>query len=506
MPKRIVPLVCVVVVCTFAVAVRYLPRWEWPDARHESVQYETALAARHVWIQFFRIDPTPDEVSWATAAGRKYFTSPPVLPALVASTYAMTGGEHPVAFLVFNTLAWLAAGAFVFATTRTLTGYNGAALVCASWFLLTPGGVAVTRCFQVDALLVCGFAFGVWALTRAGACRSWGGAVLTGVGLGAAAFLKPGILLLPIAGGLAWLALVSPRGEPRVRVVAKCAVCGVLAAGPSVAYALLMLRHHVGDKMAPDLLLSFNFYKSLLGRIEEVVGLPALVLAAVGFVVAVRRCQALVGLGLGYVAFCLLFSRHTSTHDYYHAPLLVLVAVLAGHPVANALQRVVALRPPLARRLVAGAGVALAAYFAATNAFDIGVAPLRFQLRSSFSGDRRILDTNELAAVRGAIPAGEFVFALSRDYSFPLAYHGWVHPSNWPVSVNLPPPLRTEQGVECRLRAVQSHLKIRYFVVTDLSDFEAQPALRAVLDRIGQPELRWGSVLYRLTAPSEHNG
>jgi len=72
-----------------------------------------------------------------------------VLQTLTALTYLPDGVERPWTAVIFTSVAWLAASAFIFSAVRRLTGWPGALLAFA-YILLAPFGVAVSQSFQPE--------------------------------------------------------------------------------------------------------------------------------------------------------------------------------------------------------------------------------------------------------------------------------------------------------------------------------------------------------------------
>ena len=66
---------------------------EWPFPFFDSVQYESALAARALWVAADPAARTPERAAWFAEARFGHVVSPPVLPAFVAATYAVSGRE-----------------------------------------------------------------------------------------------------------------------------------------------------------------------------------------------------------------------------------------------------------------------------------------------------------------------------------------------------------------------------------------------------------------------------
>ncbi|MBX9627005.1 MAG: hypothetical protein K2X82_24600, partial [Gemmataceae bacterium] len=165
---RRAPLVFAALVAVVAVVWRLVGLTDWPSPDYPTLQYESALAARPVWLAADPRARTPDRAAWLDAAGTQNVTSPPVLPGLVAAVSAATGEEVPWASRLFATGFWLAAGVLIGAAAVRLTGSRCAGAVGFAWFVLCPVGMVMSRSFQVEAVLVFALAAATYHLARPG--------------------------------------------------------------------------------------------------------------------------------------------------------------------------------------------------------------------------------------------------------------------------------------------------------------------------------------------------
>ena len=229
---------------------------------------------------------------------------------------------------------WLLGGWFLCRTARDLAPGRAGAFASLAFYLLLPFGITVSESFQPEALLVLAFLTGVWVLRRPG-LETWRGTLTAGAVCGLAALVKPGFALFPLLG--AYLALsVSSRGVRRVLISPQAYLFGALVLLPATIYALLFLRHHVEQKMVPELLGSTAFYSGWWLNIRGVLlGWVAPLAALVGAVILLRRRDPLVvGLLGGYLAFCLCFTWHIMAVDYYQV-ILIPIAALCLAPLAQ---------------------------------------------------------------------------------------------------------------------------------------------------------------------------
>ncbi|HYH68469.1 MAG TPA: glycosyltransferase family 39 protein [Urbifossiella sp.] len=500
------PLVVAGLIAAVAIGWRLVDAADWPGDRYPSLEYESALAARTVWLAADARARTPERELWLRTTGTQYVTSPPFLPALVASVYAATGEECPWVSRVFMAGFWVAGGALVGAAGARLTGSRWAGVAAFAWLVLCPFGMMVSRSFQTESLLV--FALGgvAWHLARAAPDGTWRRTGRNAVVCGLAALVKPGVLFPPILGAFA-AALLSPSvtGGP-VRKLLHFAAVAVAVVAPGTVYAWLLLRHHSGRFM-PRLLGEGWYYEGVAQNAWDVVG-PVLGVGLVGVVMAARAGVLLpAGLLLGHAVTLAVFTYHAATHDYYQVPLLVITALAGAWPVAwvdRLLQR---------RgwdRFVPG--VALAAvvgYLIVTRDPDIGPwrwLPAERERLARETAVRRARAV-QAEAVRAAVGAGTPVIELTEGYGYPLRFHGWVDAVSWPTAGS---QFYMEQAAggtwkfsaEAYL-AELTRTDRPYFVVAHADQWEKQTPLRAVLARYGPPnEPVPGVLIFTLRRPA----
>src|SRR5262249_39643044 len=209
------------------------------------------------------------------------------------------------------------------------TGSRWAGLVAFAWFVLAPYGLLVSRSFQAEPVLACAFAAAMWHLSRPGRGQTWSETLVCGCGGGLGAFATPGVLFAPLLAVFAALVLRS-RSARGIDLMAHVAAFAMLMAAPSLAYVALVLNHRGGELM-PQLLAERWFYEGLAKMVAAVVGYPALAVGLAGAGVAARSGHYLLAALLaGYPAYIGLFTYHCATHDYYHTPLMVPVALGLG--------------------------------------------------------------------------------------------------------------------------------------------------------------------------------
>jgi hypothetical protein len=320
-------------------------------------------------------------------------------------------------------------------------------------------------------VLMCGFAVAVWHLSRPGRTLTWRETLLGGCVCGLCAFTKPGVLFAPLAAGFAAIILISREHALTKRLV-HVAAFTVLLVLPSFVYVALVLNGRGGELM-PGLLLEAWYYQGVEKMVARAVGHPALALGLYGACLAVRAGdRLLVGLLAGYVGYLGIFTYHAATHDYYHAPLMVPVALGLGWAAAR-------LRTCV--RLAVFAVIAVAGYLL--------VASLMQAPRADVAAARQQRDANYRTA-REVVGPGANVIALTEEHGYPLEMQTWLRVVSWPPRHDI--PIMVRAGVLPAGFTPDSHVAnhvadgCTFAVVTDFAEFDRQPELRAALEKRGR--------------------
>jgi len=494
-PAHRLPLVVACLISAAAIGWRLVDVTEWPYPADNTVQYESALAARAIWVAASPAARTPEREAWYRAVGFYHVVSPPVLPALVVACYLISGEEIPWVSKVFTALFWAAAGWLMLAALVRQGVSRWAAVAAMTYLTFTPFGQLVARSFQTESVVVFAFAAAVLCLARPGRGLGWRETVTVGLACGLAAAVKPGTLQLPLAAGFAAWAMTATGSAGR-----KFAATGLfisLLLLPSAIYALVRLGDR-GGMIRPHLLADAAFYRAVADMIRRTVGYPALTVGLIGAVLAARAGYPLTaGLFVGYAGYVATFTYHCSTHPYYHTPLMVPVALGVGwaaqaliHVVrrmAEVSARAVGVRDWAARARWLVAAVMLAAlarYVYATRTPWAGpwrwTANNRAGLAAAHEKEANLTElVSEIAATMR--PGGRAV-ALTSDYGY--AYEYWTNTRVllWPRT--------TEPGPSGRPAAARLDSAIAagfdYFAVYDLPEYAAQPDLQAALVRRGR--------------------
>ena len=462
-----------------ALALRLYHVDEPPLNFHATRQYRSLLIARaHYYDSLGSVSGSRAEIARINRE-RQGTLEPPILEKLVAVGYRLAGGERFWVPRVLSSIFWLVGGAFLYLIARRLVPSREAALLALAFYLFLPFAVVASRSFQPDGLMICLVLFAVWALlwSRAEPARL---PVSVAMAACAAAILVKPVALFVLAGAVAGMEFSNGRRAGLLRGSST----RILAVSPLpsvVFYGWGMLTSHTLQQQArasfvPGLVVDRFFWKGWLGNLDDVIGLTTLFIAFVGVVVADRLCRhVLTGLWLGYGVFCVVFSYHIATHDYYHLQVVPIAALSIAPLVAVVAERLIADRRTVQVSLrVAALGMLCLA---------LGVSAIaargRLLVRSGLEDRPRIA-----AEIGRHVRHSTNTVYLSSDYGLPLEFHGELAGRPWPLVSDLEWERlagMTPPDAEHRFRTDYAGDGPEYFIVADLPEFDRQPDLKRFL-------------------------
>ena len=155
-----------------------------------------------------------------------------------------------------------------------------------------------------------------------------------------------------------------------------------------------------------------EFYADWLAMIKTLCGLSLLAAGVIGVFLSQKELKpVLLGAWAGYVLYGLIFPYQYLTHEYYHLPLVALLAVSLA-PVFEAIMNNLSRQTWLWK--VAVAGVILFASF-----YSLYVS------RSILFANDYSFEPYSWQLVGEAIPEESNFIGLTADYGMRLRYYGW---------------------------------------------------------------------------------
>lgn len=460
-----------------ALGIRLYHVDEPPLNFHATRQYRSLIIARGF---YYAGNPSIRESSRKVARvsmERQGLLEPPIVEFLVSTIYRIVGEERFWIPRLVSSLFWLSGCIFLYLIVRRLAD-EVAAVFATAFYLFLPFAVIASRSFQPDPFMVMLLLASIYLILRYYDAPSHWWLVSMAV-VSALTFLVKPISVFAVLAVFFSLT-VWREGIRRVFINAHTWLFVVLSLLPTTVFYLYgiigagFLRTQAQSSFVPQLVFDPFFWKGWLSNIDQVVGFPVFVTALVGLALVRPGLPraTMIGWWAGYGVFCLVFSYHIATHDYYHLQLVPIVALSLGLMVSLVFERVFELHREWYWRV----GVA-------------GIAVLALLLSLAVSGTRLVNPDFE-KQVNAAIQIGSRVehstntVYLASDYGLSLEYHGELSGRPWPLVSDLEwerlaglPVLSARQ----RFYTWFAKDSPEYFIVEDLNEFEQQPELKEFL-------------------------
>jgi 4-amino-4-deoxy-L-arabinose transferase-like glycosyltransferase len=489
---RLLSLGLVVLLLGLGLAIRLYDLSDLPLDFHPTRQLLSHLKARGMYFQ-----GQPDVPDWQRKMAIKQWRTraevePEVFERLVAFTYRFTGVNTSVA-RVYASLFWILGGVFLFLLAREV-GDSEAALIALSYYLFLPYGIVASRSFQPDVLMVMFILIFWWAFVAWTRLETWKWAVIAGIAGGLAIYVKFVAAFFIIGAAVGWGLGIFGVRLLRNRQVWLITALGIIPAGLYLYDGVVregFLGRQFSGRFVPELLLSPLNYLQWAGMANLAAGGLAIAVGLLGLLTVRSRGLRwmLAGLWGAYLLFGLFFNYHVATHDYYHLPLIALVA-LSMVPVAAAIVGELAPKVPRPWVRTAIAAILLYAVFGAS-----------WDARTQLSAVNYRPQAGMWAEIGNRLEHGPNVVALTQDYGSRLAYWGWQNTAAWPYLGDF--EYRQVRGGSLEFTEAFEQLTQgnTYFLVTDFVELGRQPELR---DRLKTYEVFAegdGYVIYNLESP-----
>ncbi len=449
---------------------------------HPARQLFAGLKARGIYYEAHPYLLPAWQLEFALQQRRELPTiEPEILEHLVAWTYTFSG-EHLWVARLYTSFFWVAGGFFLWDLARRRFS-TGTAFLSLAFYLFLPYAVIASRSFQPDPLMVAALIAFWWALDRWLETPSWGHTLTAALAGGLAILLKfPAAFFVypPFLGGL-----IVETYRPRLKRMETIAL-GMLMALPAALYLFYglwagFLGQQFNGRFFPQLWLQPITYLQWMQeaqRAGSVVGI-SLGLLGLGLLfsplpkhIPSYFSPMLLSLWVGYLLYGFTFTHHITTHDYYHLPLIPLMALSAAPFFALVLT---ALRPHLQFPFLRGVFVLIGLYALLGTLWG-----LRAQMKAVDYRPQAAMWA-EIGEKLGHRPG---VLALTADYGLSLAYWGWQPSQAWPTAAELAYRQQRNERFNPQALFVEMSAGKRYFLVTEFADLRRQPFLEAYLQTL----------------------
>ena len=306
---------------------------------HSTRQLRSYIIARAV---FYKDNPAfSDQVQkQALALADLEVYEPPILEQLVGLTYKMVGQELFWIARIHMALYWVLGGLAIFLIGKRFFAFPTTLIGLVFYFFL-PFSVISSRSFQPDPFMTMWMLWTVYALVRWYENPNWKWTIIAGC-LGGAAILVKVVAAAFVMAMMGFVSLAIYGIKRILRTPYPWVMIGI-AVAPTLAYYLLFHQQRTGSFLSfwtlafLNLLTDPGFYADWLAMIKGLMGLNLFLLGVLGIAFARDALKPiLAGAWAGYVLYGLVFPYQYTTHEYYHVPLIAIVA-LSIMPVADIL-------------------------------------------------------------------------------------------------------------------------------------------------------------------------
>lgn len=431
--------------------------------------YMSAIYARSYYFEHTdSVDEWRKEIAHTTR-GNQLTLEPPVTEFLVSLLYRAVDGEHIWIARLLTSSFWLIGGVFVYKIVETVVSTE-AAVFGTAYYLFVPLSIVLSRSFQPDSLMMMLFTISLFSIIRYYQ-RPSDLMLVTAASLSGLTLLCRPLVLFTLLGAFAALARHQEGGWKRV-INGQFLIFIVISLGPPLlyyGYGVLVagfLRAQAEMSFRPYLMLRREFWMGWLECVGWAVGCAAPIGALLGASMLRKGLPRafVLGLGIGYVAFGLVFTMHIHTHGYYQAVLIPIIAIALGPLVTLFVDRLGRISDRWPVWLAIVGALVLAASF-------------------SFLEVRSRVGSQVFESVETAKEIGEIVnhssevAYLARYYGLPLQYNAELTGAYWPRKISYWLYRRADErelSVDQRLDALG--FSPEYFVITDFDEFETHHA------------------------------
>ena len=462
---------------------------------HPTRQLHSALISRGMYYEQSANAPDWQRKMAVSQWRAEGVIEPQVTERLVAWIYGLVGSADLRVPRLYAIFFWMVAAGFVLSVAVQIAGWGGA-LVGAFFFLIWPYGVIASRAFQPEPLMIALMAGAIWAGLRWEQRGGWGWALATGLAAGLSIYIKS-VALFFVAPAL--VVLVVAHDRCAFRKLFKDPQVWAMAALSCLPYLFYLLDgvfwngYLVGQfsmRFFPQMWSDPAFYLRWISNLGRAVPFEMVLVAILGIFLARRPVDRalLAAMWAGYFLYGMTLSHHISTHDYYHLPLFLVVAL-----------GLAAVAETLFNGLRGSTGLVR---LAAVGLLSAALVITSYDARTTLKRGDMAAQAAVWEGVGQALGPGASVVALVPDYGAGLEYYAWITPAVWPTVNDI--EFRVENGQNQNFNNLfDSQVSGRdFFVITLFDDLDQQPALKAILTE-QYPIYRQapGYIIYDLRSP-----
>lgn len=496
--RRFTAIILLILFLFAGVAVRLIDFNDLPLDFAATRQLHSLIMARGIYYEFDipQLNAIPEAVRIfsITTGNAEPRIEPPLMEYLAAFTYRLLGGENIFVGRFFAILFWVLGGIPLFLLMQKITSLNGS-FAALALYLFMPFGVIASRAFQPDPLMIMGILWALYFQVRWMQVDSIKNSILAGIFSGIAILIKATSVFfvgIPLVGIVLSMGLKKSIKNWHVYLMA------VLALVPALFFNVMSATvggnagSIFGSRFFPSLFIDPKWYLRWFMTAKSVVNYFPIIIGLLAFFLIKQREHRVfyAGLWLGYLLFGFTFAYHIYTHNYYHLPLIPMVAIGFGTMFEIVFTKLEEKNPHWLPRLLI-AGILLVS-------IGLGVFKARNDLLES-SYRHEAAYWQQLGEKIGMDKA---VIALTHDYGYRISYWGFINPKLWLTRGDqVVYELSGATNPEFEILFKQETQGIDYFLVTLTDDFAAQTDLHDYLLSNYSYEQGEGYYLFNLKNP-----
>lgn len=473
--KTIVILMAFFLLCGFG--VRLIDFTDLPLDFAATRQLRSLIIARGLYYQMDSPNTTsmPQDVRHfgINAGNSESIIEPPIMEYLTAFVYRAIDSEKIFVPRVLSILFWVAGGIPIFLLARKLMDLNGSFAALAA-YLFTPFGVFASRSFQPEPLMILCILWALYFQITWAQKETLKHAILAGVFTGLAVFVKAPAAFF-VGFPFAWLVLSKGTKwvkQPTVYLMA------VLALLPAILFNAISATVGgnagaiFGTRFFPELFTDVEWYSKWLRMIRSVIGYFPFIIGLLAFCLIKKRQDRdfYISMWLGYLLYGFVFAYHIYTHNYYHLPLIPMIALAIGYLFSLIFAKLEALNTSRLPQ----AAILFVCLFSLLLCAQVTRGTL---VQSEYRHEAQYW-----ADLGEKIGHNASVIALTHDNGYRLSYWGIVSPQQWPTAgdrtikslVGASDPGFVQLFKELTLGK-------EFFLVTLMGEFDSQPDLKEYL-------------------------
>ena len=493
--KTIILLLAFFLLC--GIGVRMIDFTDLPLDFAATRQLRSLIIARGLYYQMDTPNTTtmPQDIRHfgINAGNNESIIEPPIMEYMTAYVYRIMDHENILVSRTLAILFWVAGGIPIFLLARKIMDLNGSFAALAA-YLFTPFGVFASRSFQPEALMILCILWALYFQITWAQEENLKNAILAGLFTGLAVFVKAPAAFF-VGFPFAWLVLskgVKSLKQPTIFLMAALALLPAILFNAVSATVGGNAGAIFGTRFFPELFTDIDWYSRWLRMIRSVVGYFPFIIGLLAFCLIKKRQDRgfYISMWLAYLLYGFVFAYHIYTHNYYHLPLVPIIALAIGYLFSLFFSKLEAINTARLPR----AAILFVSFFSLLLCAQVTRGTL---IQSEYRHEAQYW-----ASLGEKIGHNASVIALTHDNGYRLSYWGIVSPQQWPTAgdrtikslVGASDPDFIQLFKELTLGK-------QYFLVTLMGEFDSQPDLKEYLYSHYPYEQGDGFILFDLIHP-----